>query len=72
MLDYISLGLLIFVGITIFYGITEMANDTHYGLAAYVYTENLSVAMKMFEGLRFGIIGINDINPTAASAPLAA
>jgi succinate-semialdehyde dehydrogenase/glutarate-semialdehyde dehydrogenase len=47
----------------------EMANDTHYGLAAYVYTENLSVAMKMFEGLRFGIIGINDINPTAASAP---
>jgi len=47
----------------------EMANDTHYGLAAYVYTENLSVAMKMFEGLRFGIIGINDINPTAAAAP---
>ena len=47
----------------------EMANDTHYGLAAYVYTGNLSVAMKMFEGLRFGIIGINDINPTAAAAP---
>jgi succinate-semialdehyde dehydrogenase/glutarate-semialdehyde dehydrogenase len=25
--------------------------------------------MRMFEGLHFGIIGINDINPTAASAP---
>jgi succinate-semialdehyde dehydrogenase/glutarate-semialdehyde dehydrogenase len=46
-----------------------MANDTHYGLAAYVYTHNLSRAMRMFEGLRFGIIGINDINPTAAAAP---
>jgi succinate-semialdehyde dehydrogenase/glutarate-semialdehyde dehydrogenase len=46
-----------------------MANDTHYGLAAYVYTPNLSRAMKLFEGLRFGIIGINDINPTSAAAP---
>jgi len=49
--------------------VLEMANDTHYGLAAYVYTLNLSRAMRMFEGLNFGIIGINDINPTAASAP---
>ena len=49
--------------------VLEMANDTHYGLAAYVYTHNLSRAMRMFEGLNFGIIGINDINPTAASAP---
>jgi succinate-semialdehyde dehydrogenase/glutarate-semialdehyde dehydrogenase len=49
--------------------VLEMANDTHYGLAAYVYTRNLSRAMRMFEGLHFGIIGINDINPTAAAAP---
>jgi succinate-semialdehyde dehydrogenase/glutarate-semialdehyde dehydrogenase len=49
--------------------VLEMANDTHYGLAAYVYTQNLSRAVRMFEGLRFGIIGINDINPTAAAAP---
>ena len=49
--------------------VLTMANDTHYGLAAYVYTHNLSLAMRMFEGLRFGIIGINDINPTAAAAP---
>ena len=49
--------------------VLAMANDTHYGLAAYVYTRDISRAMKMFEGLRFGIIGINDINPTAAAAP---
>jgi succinate-semialdehyde dehydrogenase/glutarate-semialdehyde dehydrogenase len=46
-----------------------MANDTHYGLAAYVYTQNISRAMRMFEGLDFGIVGINDINPSAAAAP---
>ncbi len=45
------------------------ANDTNYGLAAYIYTSSLSKSMKLFEGLKFGIIGINDINPTAASAP---
>ena len=49
--------------------VLAMANDTIYGLAAYVYTRDLSRAMRMFEGLRFGIIGINDINPTAAAAP---
>jgi len=49
--------------------VLDMANDTHYGLAAYVYTGNLSRAMRMFEALRFGIVGINDINPTAAAAP---
>ncbi|MEM7113405.1 MAG: NAD-dependent succinate-semialdehyde dehydrogenase [Chloroflexota bacterium] len=49
--------------------IISMANDTNYGLAAYVYTQNLSKAMRTFEGLQFGIIGINDINPTSAAAP---
>lgn len=49
--------------------VIEMANDTNYGLAAYVYTQNLSRAMRAFEQLNFGIIGINDINPTSAAAP---
>ena len=46
-----------------------MANDTHYGLAAYVYTRDIGRAMRIFESLNFGIIGINDINPTSAAAP---
>ncbi len=49
--------------------VLEKANDTNYGLAAYVYTPNIGRAFRMFEGLKFGIIGINDINPTAAAAP---
>ena len=49
--------------------VLAMANDTNYGLAAYLYTQNLSRAMRIFEGLEFGIIGINDINPTSAAAP---
>jgi len=49
--------------------VLAMANQSHYGLAAYVYTQNLGRAMRMFEGLDYGIIGINDINPTAAAAP---
>jgi succinate-semialdehyde dehydrogenase/glutarate-semialdehyde dehydrogenase len=49
--------------------VLALANDTTYGLAAYVYTQNLGRAMRMFEGLHYGIIGINDINPTAAAAP---
>jgi succinate-semialdehyde dehydrogenase/glutarate-semialdehyde dehydrogenase len=49
--------------------VLALANDTIYGLAAYVYTQNLGRAMRMFEGLDYGIVGINDINPTAAAAP---
>ncbi len=49
--------------------VIAMANDTEYGLAAYVYTKSTSRAMIAFERLRFGIIGINDINPTSAAAP---
>ena len=49
--------------------VLDLANDTDYGLAAYVYTQDLSTAVRAFEGLRFGIVGVNDVNPTAASAP---
>ena len=49
--------------------VVDMANDTSYGLAAYVYTNDLSTALKTVEALRFGIIGVNDVNPTSASVP---
>jgi succinate-semialdehyde dehydrogenase/glutarate-semialdehyde dehydrogenase len=49
--------------------VLAMANDTHYGLAAYIYSQNLAKAMRLFEGLEFGIVGINDINPASAAAP---
>ena len=49
--------------------VIQMANDTDYGLAAYLYTKDLSRAIRVSEALRFAIVGINDINPTSAAAP---
>ena len=45
------------------------ANNTRYGLAAYVFTNDLTVAWKMAEGLEAGIIGINDPVPAAPQCP---
>jgi succinate-semialdehyde dehydrogenase/glutarate-semialdehyde dehydrogenase len=45
------------------------ANDTPFGLAAYVLTHDLSRAFKLGEALEAGIIGINDVSPAAAQAP---
>lgn len=46
-----------------------MANDTDYGLAAYVYTQDLSRALRISEGLEYGIVGLNDGAPSTAQAP---
>ena len=35
------------------------ANDTEYGLAAYLYTEDLSRGLRISERLDFGMIGLN-------------
>jgi succinate-semialdehyde dehydrogenase / glutarate-semialdehyde dehydrogenase len=45
------------------------ANNTKYGLAAYVFTNDLSIAWKMAEGLEAGIIGLNDPVPAAPQCP---
>jgi succinate-semialdehyde dehydrogenase/glutarate-semialdehyde dehydrogenase len=45
------------------------ANDTQYGLAAYVYTESVSAGTKLIEQLNYGIVGWNDGVPTAVQAP---
>ncbi|MGM0900459.1 MAG: NAD-dependent succinate-semialdehyde dehydrogenase [Bacillota bacterium] len=46
-----------------------LANDTEYGLAAYVFTENYSRGIRIAERLQYGIIGWNDGVPSAAQAP---
>ncbi len=45
------------------------ANNTRYGLAAYVFTNDLTVALKMAEGIEAGIIGINDPVPATPQCP---
>ncbi|MBP3041677.1 NAD-dependent succinate-semialdehyde dehydrogenase [Bacillaceae bacterium Marseille-Q3522] len=45
------------------------ANDTEYGLAAYLYTSDINTAVHVSEGLHFGVIGLNDGIPSAAQAP---
>lgn len=49
--------------------VLEMANNTEYGLAAYVYTKDNSRCFRMAENLEYGIVGINDGVPTQTQAP---
>jgi succinate-semialdehyde dehydrogenase / glutarate-semialdehyde dehydrogenase len=49
--------------------VIELANDTPYGLAAYLFTENLSRGTKVYEKLDYGIIGWNVGVPSSAEAP---
>ena len=45
------------------------ANDTEYGLAAYAFTNNLKTAIRVSEGLEFGIVGINEWTPHGTELP---
>lgn len=49
--------------------VIKRANDTSFGLAAYVFTENLSRAFRISEELEYGIVGVNDGLPSTAQAP---
>jgi succinate-semialdehyde dehydrogenase / glutarate-semialdehyde dehydrogenase len=45
------------------------ANDTEYGLVAYVYTSNLKRAFRVIEGLETGMVGLNQGMVSNAGAP---
>ena len=47
----------------------RLANDTPYGLAAYVWTRDGARIMRMTESLEYGIVGVNDALPAVAQAP---
>lgn len=49
--------------------VIERANNTPYGLAAYIFTTNLKTAITVSEQLEYGIVGINDALPAVAQAP---
>ncbi|OZI13001.1 succinate-semialdehyde dehydrogenase (NADP(+)) [Bacillaceae bacterium SAS-127] len=49
--------------------VIERANNSPYGLAAYVFSDNITEAIDIAEGLEYGIIGLNDGLPSVAQAP---
>jgi succinate-semialdehyde dehydrogenase/glutarate-semialdehyde dehydrogenase len=57
------------VGFTDEAEIVGAANATPYGLAAYVWTRDLSRAFRIAEQLDYGIVGVNDGLPAVPHAP---
>ncbi len=47
----------------------ERANNSPFGLAAYVFTTNLTEAIQVSEALEYGIVGLNDGAPSTPQAP---
>ncbi len=47
----------------------DLANDTEYGLAAYLWTNDLRASIRISEALEFGIVGINEWAAHAIEAP---
>ncbi|MFC0273045.1 NAD-dependent succinate-semialdehyde dehydrogenase [Metabacillus herbersteinensis] len=49
--------------------VIRRANNSIFGLAAYVFTENISRGIRITEALEYGIIGLNDGLPSTPQAP---
>ena len=47
----------------------RLANDTEFGLASYVFTEDLAKALRVAGELDFGIVGVNRGLVSTAAAP---
>jgi succinate-semialdehyde dehydrogenase/glutarate-semialdehyde dehydrogenase len=49
--------------------VIEQANNTEYGLACYFYTQDLGRAFRVMEGLKYGLVGVNEGLISTVEAP---
>ena len=49
--------------------VIKYANNSDYGLAAYIFTTSLEHSFRLSEALEYGIVGVNDPLPSVAQAP---
>lgn len=49
--------------------VIEKANNIEYGLASYIYTNDLSRMYRVTERLEYGMVGVNDPAPFSVQAP---
>lgn len=49
--------------------VIKLANNSQYGLSAYIWTDSLRRAHRVAEALEYGIIGVNDGLPSTAQVP---
>lgn len=47
----------------------EMANDTEFGLASYVYTRDVGRVWRVSEGIEYGMVGVNEVGITNDAIP---
>src|SRR5699024_6297720 len=47
----------------------EMVNHDEYGLASYLYTDNMSRMIRISEKLEYGMVGVNDPLPFVFQSP---
>lgn len=49
--------------------VIALANDSHFGLASYVFTKDLRLAEKVSTELEYGLVGINNTGVSQSEAP---
>ncbi|WP_418268861.1 NAD-dependent succinate-semialdehyde dehydrogenase [Jeotgalibaca dankookensis] len=49
--------------------VIKMANDSHFGLASYLFTKDLRLAEKVSRALQYGMVGINNTGISQPEAP---
>jgi succinate-semialdehyde dehydrogenase/glutarate-semialdehyde dehydrogenase len=47
----------------------DMANDTEFGLASYVFTQNMGRAWRVSEAIEYGMVGVNEVGITSEVIP---